>query len=319
MKKNILIVGAGPVGLTAAYELSRRGFQPRLIDKAEDFAPLHESRALGIHLRTLDIFEAGGLSGQLRKAGNLITEMRFHNDGKCLANIDLSRHPRSDAGILSLPQGQTERIIAKTLEKTGITPEWQNELLGLENHTSGAKVHIRLPDGEDQTIDYDMVIGCDGAHSQARKSGGFSFEGEATPDKWVIADVVYHTASNPHTANANFVKGLGRIVGLPIDDHKIRYIGNNGELMQHIPRKDDIKDIPWQSEFKVSYRMVSRFHRGRVFLAGDAAHIHSPAGGRGMNLGIEDAAWLAWMISEGTEAGYSQARLPMSPAASLCP
>lgn len=312
MSKNILIAGAGPVGLTAALELARRGFTPRIIDKAADFAPLTESRALAIHLRTLAIFEPSGISETLRAAGNLITKMRFMDNGKYFAQIDLSEHPRTDAAILSLGQGHTERVIAKALRTHNITPEWNTELLTAENTQDGVKITIRNPDGTETTENYDLLIGCDGAHSCVRKSAEFTFEGQSMPSEWTLLDAVYKTPFDPHIAHANFITGIGAFGGIPINDHTVRYVGRHPDIEDLVLNRDNIKEIIWRSHFKVSYRMVSRFHRGHIFLAGDAAHIHSPAGGKGMNLGIEDAATLAWMISEGTENTYSDTRLPIA-------
>lgn len=312
MTQNILIAGAGPVGLTAALELARRGFTPRIIDKAPGFAPLTESRALAIHLRTLDILTPSGVADMLRAAGNLVTKMRFMDNGKPFAEIDLSEHPRKDSAILSLGQGYTERILADALKAYGITPEWNTELLNVENTDAGVTTTVKHPDGSEKTKHYDKLIGCDGAHSCTRKSGGFSFEGESMSSEWTLLDAVYKSPFDPSIAHANFITGIGAFGGIPINDHTVRYVGRHPDIENLVPNKDDVSNIIWRSHFKVSYRMVSRFHRGNIFLAGDAAHIHSPAGGKGMNLGIEDAATLAWMISEGIEDTYSNARLPIA-------
>ncbi len=312
MSQNILIVGAGPVGLTAAFELARRGLRPRIIDAAKGFAPLKESRALAVHLRTLDIFKASGISQSLQAVGNTVTNMQFLKNGQPLAVLNFADHEREDAALLVLPQGRTERILAKALSVYGVTPEWRTECIDVHNTNDDVCATIKYADGTIESTLFDIVIGCDGAHSCVRKSGGFSYAGSSMSVQWALVDVVYKTAFDPHTASANFITGVGAFAGFPLNANTVRYVGNHANIMDLVPRKHDIKDITWQSTFKVSYRMVSQFSRGKIFLAGDAAHIHSPAGGRGMNLGIEDAAWLAWMISEGRENQYSDARLPIA-------
>lgn len=312
VEQNILIVGAGPVGLSLAVELVRRGLHPRIIDKGAGPTPESESRAIGVHLRTLDIFSQSGIADSLREKGNLITNIELMRDGRKFAHMDLTKHPREHSGILSIPQGTTERALLSWLAGRDVVPEWDTELTELDATPQCSTVHIRNKDGKQESQAYDVVAGCDGAHSRVRKSVGIGFAGRTEDEQWSLADVEYKSEIDPHTGRPNFITGAGVFVGIPINSHLVRCFSSSPNILDLIPNKEDIKSIPWQSTFSISYRVVESFQKHGVYLAGDAAHIHSPAGGRGMNLGIEDAAWLAWLISENRAPEYSGFRLPVA-------
>jgi len=311
-KHNILIVGAGPVGLSLAVELSRRGIALRIIDKASGPTPENESRALGVHLRTLDILTPSGIADTLRAKGNLITKIKMTRDGRQFAVLDLSKHPREDSAILSIPQGTTERVLLVWLAQNGVVPQWNTEVTKLEIDAETSRVHLRTADGKTERKTYDTIIGCDGAHSIVRKSASIGFSGRTGDEQWSLADVEYTHEIDPHTGRPNFVTGNGVIVAIPINKNLVRYFSAGSNVIDLIPDQGNIKSIHWQSTFRISYRVVEIFQKHSAYLAGDAAHIHSPAGGRGMNLGIEDAAWLAWLISEGRAEEYSSFRLPVA-------
>lgn len=312
MTKEILIVGAGPVGLSAALELARRGFRPHIIDKATGPAPLNESRALAIHLRTIDILRPSGVSEQLLAASNKVKRVEIYYDGHKQAELNLTEHPRSDHGILSLPQGETERILMAALKGYDIEPQWQSELIGLQDFEARPVATFTAPQGQEHSIRYDIVIGCDGAHSNTRKLAGIAFTGKQMKSVWSLADIETKAPDHGDTARID-MRANGQVCGaIPINDHLRRYVTSSPNVMDFVPSAEKIQSIPWQSDFTISFRLVESFQRGNVFLAGDAAHIHSPAGGRGMNLGIEDAAWLAWLISENNTGIYDAKRRPVA-------
>lgn len=308
MKQDILIVGAGPTGLTAALELARRGISARIIDKAAGPTPIEESRALAVNMRSLDILQASGVSDEMRKVGNRLSRLNIIRQGRQIASLDITEFNK-DAELLVLRQGTSERIILAALSRVGIEVEWNvalDALTDIETTPKASLVHSKGNRAETATPD--MVIGCDGAHSPTRKAAGISFAGKAMDSNWALADVTYKTPIDHQAAVANLLEN-GVFAMFPIDQHTYRYVTNHSDVIPLIKNQSDIDKIGWQTNFNISFRLVEAFSRGKVFLAGDAAHVHSPVGGRGMNLGIEDAAWLAWSIENQRSQQYSDDRL----------
>ncbi len=310
MDKNqsILVAGAGPVGLTAAVELARRGYVPRIIDN--DGEPSPESRALAVNARTLDILEPAGVTEQIIEAGHRVNGMIFINRGSELMRIELKHIPHRFNFLISLPQSQTEEILIRRLKEYGHGVGWYTSLNGFE--TSGDRIACELEkDGENEEFDADLLIGADGARSQVRKNLGFSFDGKTEPGMFGLADVTLDDWPYPFD-RAVVHREPGQIVGfIPMAEGYGRLVSNHPDVLNRLPAAMKVRDVVWESEFRISYRQVERYQSGNVFLAGDAAHIHSPAGGRGMNLGIEDAATLAWLIEEGRASEYTDLRHPI--------
>ena len=209
----------------------------------------------------------------------------------------------------TLPQGRTEHILLECLGSHGVAPEWRTELTTLEQTENALAVTLTGPDGKIETPVFDLVIGADGAHSAVRKAVGLDFAGKVLTETFYLADFRYTEPIDTSHVAANFLNP-GVIARIPVDAHTLRYVSTVADFQERIEHPAPIDRVLWVSDFHVSFRHVEPMSKGRVFLAGDAAHIHSPVGGRGMNLGIEDACWLAWLISEGREAEYSALRLP---------
>lgn len=309
--KSILIIGAGPTGLTAAVELARRGFQPRIIDLAAGH-PV-ESRALAVNARTLRILEPSGLTAAFLDQGNPVRGMRAlektsAGDFKTLIRLNLSEGTPPYNFTLILPQADTERILAGGLSNYGIAIEWNTEVTNLHLEGGRAVVNIDGANGAEE-IRPDIVLGADGSHSVVRKSLGIGFEGERHVDPFGLMDVNFGRPIDHSELQLRFSpEGLMGLI--PISSETGRFVATKPRLLETLPAEFEITDRPWQTEFHVSFRHVECFQRGNVFLAGDAAHIHSPVGGRGMNLGIEDAAWFAWLLSNGQSERYTADRLP---------
>jgi len=308
MSKSILIVGAGPTGLGTALELTRRGIIARLIDQGSGPTPVDESRALAVNLRTLDIFEGCGVSQSLREIGNPVTAMKMLHSGKQITGMNFSEHPRPDTAIWVIPQGTTERILISKLKELGIEPEWNVALSTLEDINDKPLATLVHADNKQEQARFDIVVGCDGAHSQTRKQAAIGFEGEQLESIWGLADITYKTAIEPDAVVVNFIP-TGAFGMIPMDNYTYRYVSNQEDVTPLIKNKENVEQIGWQSTFKISFRLVEQFSKGNVFLAGDAAHIHSPAGGRGMNLGIEDGAWLAWLVEQNQTGRYNEDRM----------
>ncbi len=304
----ILIAGGGSTGLTAALELSRRGIQSRIIDN--DGGPTPESRALAIHARTLDILEPSGVTERLLAAGNPINGMIIRSSGRELIKLDFARLPHRYNFILALPQAQTETILIEALKDHGIDIGWHTELQGFRHEGDEFSCTL-VSNGKRRTVRADLLIGADGAHSNVRKTLGLSFDGESEPQEFGLADVRLSDWRFPFDRAVVNIDD-GNITGcFPLAEGYCRFVANHPDVLNRLPPEAKVEKVIWQSTFGISYRQVQRYQQGNAFLAGDAAHIHSPVGGRGMNLGIEDAATLAWLISTGRTECYTAMRHPV--------
>jgi 2-polyprenyl-6-methoxyphenol hydroxylase-like FAD-dependent oxidoreductase len=304
-ENEILIVGAGPVGLTAAIELNRRGQAVRIVDR--DPEPTSESRAIAIHPRTLDLLEAAGVTERLIGAGVRVKGVRVVAEGHLRATLDLTQIPHRFNFLLSLPQDRTERILLDALGERGVAVEQGTELTSLELAADGATVALAGRGGEGRER-FAWVIGADGAHSAVRKALEIPFPGAPYPFEWSLADVDIDGPVEPDHVEAHLDPHRPILFRAPIGPNRHRLIANGPDALGRVPRTWRINAVHWNSSFKVSHRQAERVGAGRVWIVGDAAHIHSPAGGRGMNLGMEDATTLAERIFEGDIGSWPQER-----------
>lgn len=307
--KSILIAGAGPTGLTLALELARRGFKSRLVAKAAEPTPINESRALGVNARTLTLLEPSGVSAMILAKARRLTKFKILAAGKPLLTVETETFRSRYCPIQILPQGETERLLQQKLSAFGIAPEWLTEISSLSGDVTKPVVTLQHCDGRTETVEPDMLVGADGAHSVVRKAFGFAFPGNAIESRFFLADYRYTQPVDTSFIELNFLNPgvLGR---LPVSEDTLRYLSTVEDFETRIDHPAMVSERTWVSEFHISFRHVETMSRGHVFLAGDAAHVHSPAGARGMNLGIEDACWLAFLISEGREQDYSKLRMP---------
>lgn len=307
--ERVLIVGAGPVGLAAAVEFRRRGFHPRIIDAGEGPTDVAQSRALGILPTTLDILAASGITGRLLAEGGRIDKAEISRDGRHLFRISTRPARTRHNFILTLPQGRTERLMIEWLAARDITVEWNTAFVSLaDTHAP----RVRLSNGE--IVAADLVLGADGVHSAVREDIGIPWNGAGYPAEFALADVVFERPIDASTARANLRTAkdgpAGAVALLPLSQTTGRYVGIAPSTEALLAEIEGIAAVTWESRFSVSFRRAERMARGRVFLAGDAAHVHSPVGGRGMNLGIWDAGWLAYLASEGRQSEYEMRRMP---------
>lgn len=298
----VLVVGAGPTGLVLALALRRRGIACRLVDRAPE--PSRHSKALAVQARTLEVMERLGLAGRFLAASVPVRGMVLHLGGGEAAPVRITVpevHPRYPA-LVSLPQAETERILLEA----GAAPERGVEFIGLD----GGGALLRHADGrEERDLAADWIVGCDGAHSAVRHAVGAAFPGGRYPQQFVLADC---RAEGLEPGIAQIFPGPSRTLAfLPLPDGRWRGIAvlrpdaeapDAPTLALFAQEGVRLSDLGWYSAFRISHRMAARFRHGHVVLAGDAAHIHSPLGGQGMNIGVQDAWSLAAALAEGEAA-----------------
>ncbi|ACK70929.1 monooxygenase FAD-binding [Gloeothece citriformis PCC 7424] len=310
LQENILIVGAGPVGLTLAACLVQYGIPCRIIDKAS--RPSQYSKALGIFPRTLEVFESLGIINPILEAGKQLQKFTINAQQGKIGSLYFDTVKSPYPFVLSLPQSKTERILREYLAKFGVNVEQNVELVGFKQEDSYPTVHLHN-NGEEETCQVGWLIGCDGSRSQVREGLGVPFVGERYQETFALADIKLEGSLSEHEATV-FYHLDGVLALFPLPGGWFRVIANlpqnlgdddpTLEEMQAIVNtrssvKLKLSDPIWISKFHISRRKVKQYRTGRVFLAGDAAHIHSPAGGQGMNTGIQDAHNLAWKLAFG--------------------
>ncbi len=308
----VLIAGAGPVGLTMANELTRYGIAVRIVDKNTERTD--KSKALVLWSRTLELFDHGGYVEPFVAAGLKAHGAQMSNGRDIIARISLDDIESPYPYALMIPQSDTERILEERLEKQGVKVERTVALESFKEQGNGVEAVLRSTNGESETLTADWLIGCDGAHSAVRHGLGFTFDGTTQPSDWYLADG-HISGLEPQDRLHIFWHKDGILAFFPITEGRWRVIADLGPAKgdAHCPdptlqdvqalitlRGTDgivIKDAYWLAAFRINERKVSQYGRGRAFLAGDAAHIHSPAGGQGMNTGMQDAFNLAWKLS----------------------
>lgn len=304
----VLIAGAGPTGLACALQLHRHGAGVRIVDRAEARTAL--SKAVGINAHTLDLLEPTGACEALLDQGKKIRAMNVRQGVRRVVRLDFSNMPHRHDYLLALPQSETVRILEETLAGRGIAVERETELESFVQDRDGvvARLSSRGATAEHRS---DFLAGCDGAHSTVRKALDIGFSGERYPDRWSLVDLHMDWPFGDDEANLFMGRGGELLFVIPMPGGRFRAISNTADALALLPPGTDPGVVVWQSEFTVSLRQVATYQMGRVFLAGDAAHIHSPAGGQGMNLGIEDASVFAYRAVHGGLERYSADRHPL--------
>ena len=306
----VLIVGAGPTGLVLACELLARGIRARIIDKGDGAAL--ESRALGLHARTLEVFDMMGLADQFVSRGQVVRRFHLYTDGRTLVRLELARNGSAFGFMLDVPQDVTETILRRRVSELGGRVEQRVELSGLTAGPGSVTAAVREPGGVLRTITADYLVGADGAHSRVRRELGLEFGGHPYAQDWLLADV--HLGWNRREDEMHaFFRSDGRpLICMPMREHRWRVIlpfarererqAPTLEEIQRLvraraPEPVPVSDPSWLATFRCQRRSANAYRRGRVLLAGDAVHVHSPAGGQGMNTGITDAHNLAWKLA----------------------
>lgn len=302
--RDVLIVGAGPTGLAAALGLVRYGWHPRLIDRLPGPTPF--SRAIGVNPRTLELLAPFGLDRTLIEARNVLPRLQLRADGRLIATVDFTKLHHRFPHLLALAQSKTEQIMRERLLADGLEPEWGVELLDFHQDAEG--VSCRLNEGDRVTdVRAAYLVGADGSHSTIRSHLGTPMPGHTYPDAWTLADL---RGDWPFEREAvQLIAQPSRaVLAFPFEQDLVRVVASSGNVLAQLPLGCTVREVVWQSSFQISERLAASYRKGRVFLAGDSAHLHSPVGARGMNLGIEDGLVLANKLVAGDLESYQSER-----------
>jgi 2-polyprenyl-6-methoxyphenol hydroxylase-like FAD-dependent oxidoreductase len=316
---HVLVVGAGPTGLTLAGRLASMGSQIRIVDRAAD--RVHESRALAIQPRTLEVLRGLGIAQALIELGNPAIQLELRADGRRgrLPLFDIGIEDTAFPFLLFLSQAENERVLSERLRDLGTTVERGLELVSLEQDEKIATCTLRRDDGSTETVVAHYVVGCDGAHSAVRRLAKIPFMGGSYAPIFALGDVEADGDLDAEVAYAYlrrhgilFFFPLGepttwRVIGM-LSSERVSEGGEGsavltlGELQTLVAYythgRIQLRDPAWLTRFGLAHRQAARYRSGRVFLAGDAAHVHSPAGAQGMNTGIQDAWNLGWKLAQ---------------------
>ena len=322
----VLVVGAGPTGLMLAGELARYGVACRLIDKRPHAGD--KSRALVVQPRTTEIFAHLGMADELIGLGTKIHGASAYAGKDRLLHLLMDELDSPFPFIVGVPQTVTEGVLTRRLDRLGVRPEWSTELTAFAQDADGVTATLRTQAGTTEDVRARWVVGCDGAHSVVRKGAGLTFPGDSYQAGFALADAridwqLPHDELHLFPASA----GGGLMAAFPMPGEN-RYrltwefeavkVVHSDATVQHgqvadapeptpadaqrilaerVPFPATLSDPTWLANFRVNSRMATGYRNGRAFLAGDAAHIHSPAGGQGMNTGLQDAFNLAWKLA----------------------
>lgn len=305
-----LVVGAGPTGLALASDLLRHGLRVRVIDMAA--APTTLSKAVVLMPRSLEEFQIRKLAPYALQAGEKIHSFSAYNHGEIIFRAEYGRVNSRYNYLLNLSQTETEKILRDELARLGGRIEWKTTLESFEDHGDRVTATLTTPEGKTETVEASYLLGCGGAHSTVRHALHFEFIGEQYRDNWLLADVSIDWKL-PHGHGYAFFSDAGLLAVFPMPSGQYRIYVVESEMLAlgRVPTLEDIsaaveRIVPglcklsnpgWMSEFHCHHRRVKHYSRGRVFIGGDSAHIHSPETGLGMNTGMQDSFNLAWKLA----------------------
>ncbi|WP_081625391.1 FAD-dependent monooxygenase [Mycobacterium sp. 141] len=307
---DVLVVGAGPTGLVLAAELARRGVVPRVIDAGP--AEVKESRAVAVVARSLELLDDLGVADAVIERGIPLRALNFYHGSTRLAEFDITSVDSPFQMDLCIAQWKTCELLREKVESLGVQVEWNTRLTSCRSDEAGVSADIVHGDGRTETCSATWLVGCDGAHSTVREGAGIDRELADLGRGFILGDVAAPWGIERDRFHVWFAKG-GLVAVFPMSGGYWRIISDTGDdnppshpglsafatqIADRTPLEADLSDLQWSSAFVAREGLVKRFRRGQVFLAGDAAHNHSPVGGQGMNTGMQDAYNLGWKLAQ---------------------
>ncbi|MCJ1678921.1 FAD-dependent monooxygenase [Streptomyces sp. APSN-46.1] len=330
-RTEIAIVGAGPTGLALAVTLAEAGVDFVLLDRQAEGANTPPgsaggtpTRAAVVHARTLEVLDeldpTGALSAELIGRGIPVSTFRIRDGARPLAEVGFEGLPTIYPYALMVPQDETEAVLLARLRALGADVHRPYEVTGITQDPDG----VTLTTATGQTLRAAHAVGADGMHSAVREAAGIGFTGSAYGESFVLADVVMDWA--PGAGEVSLVLGAtGLTVIAPLPAGRYRIVASvaeapaepalgfiQGLLDERAPGQATVRSLAWSSRFRIHHRVADRYRAGRLLLAGDAAHVHSPAGGQGMNTGIQDGYALGRALVRGDLDGYEAHRRPVA-------
>ncbi|MDQ3033452.1 MAG: FAD-dependent oxidoreductase [Myxococcota bacterium] len=306
---DVLVVGAGPTGLTLACELARRGLSVRVVDDRE--GPSTTSKAIAVHARTLEILEDMEIAEQVIARGVKLRGVTMWAGGEVIVSADFDELETRFNYLLSVSQADTEALLIERLAALGVAIERKSKLVGLRQDGTGVTATVQK-DGTTQPVRAAWLVGCDGARSTVRKALELPFEGSTYDERFLLADLKVRWDVRDDRI-ATYFADDGVVACFPMKEGRWRVVASAtpGDESDAAPTLEEMQtlfqrrtgtggvlsDATWLAKFRIHCRSVGRYRDDRVFLAGDAAHVHSPVGGQGMNVGMQDAHNLGWKLA----------------------
>lgn len=334
---DVIIIGAGPTGLMAAIQLARYNVNFLIIDGKD--GPTLQSRAIVMTARSMEIYQQLGISDEAISEGRFITDMAIYIKGKSKAEAHIGEFGKGKTDfsyMLAFEQSKNEALLEKKLRSLGQQVNWNTALISIKKNENIFEIIARGKDQVEQALTATYIIGCDGAKSLVRHSFNFSFKGGTYEDHFYVADAVLKWDKAPNTlilcpsrnnfcgffpmGGSNSHRIIGTIPGALNGKADLVFADIENSIKETARFPLSIDKVNWFSIYKLHHRSVQQFNDGNCFLAGDAAHIHSPAGGQGMNTGLQDAYNLSWKLAliikgiahEKLLTTYNEERLPFA-------
>lgn len=304
---DVLVVGAGPTGLAAALFLAEMGRTVRLIEMRPEPSP--HSKAFGVNARTLELLEATGVTRTFLENGRRLEHLSIHRADETLVAFDLTEVDHAYPFLCVQSQADSERLLAEAVEARAVSVERGTELLSIGETADDVEAVVLSSRGR-ETVRARAVFAADGAASTVRSQLDIDFSGVSYPEPWTLYDVQF---SGPLELNGGHIFLLddgGMFVVRQAGD-LWRVLGNGRNLLRALPSGTEIGPTVWESTFSIANRVAATFSHGRIYLGGDAAHVHAGIGARGMNLGIEDAYVFAALLHSDTLEQYNARRRPV--------
>jgi 2-polyprenyl-6-methoxyphenol hydroxylase-like FAD-dependent oxidoreductase len=316
-RHDVLIVGAGPAGLALGAELQRLGTSSFIIDQLA--AGANTSRAVAVHARTLEVLEPLSIVPELISHGLIVPIFQIRDRDRILATFSFKDLKTNYPFVPMCPQNRTEAILLQRLESLGGSVKRPHKVTAIRPAQEQEDVEVQFESQAGlQTVRAQWVVGCDGAHSVVREQAGIPFQGGAYDEDFILADVEMDWPFDREEVDL-FFSDQGLVVVAPLPENHFRIVATVDHAPENPALADfqkiidqrgpttspvSIRNLAWSTRFHIQHRVAQSLHKGRVLLVGDAAHVHSPAGGQGMNTGIQDAVSLAEVL-HGIVSGHA--------------